>query len=41
MKKIESSETPVYLFGNAWHQIQKAALYMSVITSYGFFVRAL
>jgi hypothetical protein len=41
MKKIESSETPVYLFGTAWHHIQKGALYMNVITYCGFFVRAL
>jgi len=41
MKAIESSETPVFLCGTAWHYTQKEPLLISLITSYGSFVRTL
>jgi len=41
MKTVETSETPVFLCGTAWHHTQKAPPLMSVITSYGSFVRTL
>jgi hypothetical protein len=41
MKIIESSETPLFLCGSAWHHTQKAPLLMNVVTSCGSFVRTL